>query len=181
LREKNQLHFVILHYSSLFPIIEKLNTHSFFIQLKKMSINLSFFSLLALCAVAVAHLPVPGKKVTTPFGKPGNWAAGYHTGDDYACPTGTSVRAAASGTVKDLNLGGDYGIHIVIESPDRVRQLYAHLSKKLVNVGQKVTAGEEIAKSGNTGRSTGPHLHYEERVAPYNYANHRKPQLNKLH
>lgn len=140
-----------------------------------------FFALLALCAVVLAHLPVPGKPVTTPFGKKGSWAAGYHTGDDYACPVGTSVRATVSGTVKDLNWGSAYGTHIVIESADKVRQLYAHLSKKLVKVGQKVTAGQEIAKSGNTGRSTGPHLHYEERVSPYGYSNHRKPQLNKAH
>jgi murein DD-endopeptidase MepM/ murein hydrolase activator NlpD len=146
-----------------------------------MASHLPFFLLLVLCVMSFAHLPVPGKPVTTPFGKAGSWAAGYHTGDDYACPTGTSVRATASGVVKDLNWGADYGIHIVIESPDKVRELYAHLSKKLVKVGQTVKAGEEIAKSGNTGRSTGPHLHYEERVASYKYANHRKPQLNKLH
>ncbi|CAK9188682.1 unnamed protein product [Sphagnum troendelagicum] len=54
--------------------------------------------------------------------------------------------------VKDLNWGGDYGIHIVIESPDKVRQLYAHLSKKLVKIGQKVKAGEEIAKSWEYGK-----------------------------
>ena len=143
--------------------------------------NLFFVSLLALCAVAFAHLPVPGRSVTTPFGKKGSWAAGYHTGDDYACPVGTSVRATASGTVINANWGADYGTHIVIESPDRIRQLYAHLSKKTVNVGQKVSAGQEIGKSGNTGRSTGPHLHYEERVSPYAYKNHRKPQLNIAH
>ncbi|CAF3232180.1 unnamed protein product [Rotaria sp. Silwood2] len=146
-----------------------------------MSINLLVFLLLALGAVTFAHLPIPGKPVTTPFGKPGSWAAGYHTGADYACPIGTSVRATASGTVKNVNLGADYGTHIVIESPDKVRQLYAHLSQKLVNVGQNVKAGDVIAKSGNTGRSTGPHLHYEERVSPYGYNNHRKPQLNIAH
>ncbi|CAF3759725.1 unnamed protein product [Rotaria sp. Silwood1] len=112
---------------------------------------------------------------------PGNWAAGYHTGADYACPIGTSVRATVSDTVKNVNWGADYGIHIVIESSEKVRQLYAHLSQELVNVGQKVKAGDVIAKSGNTGRSTGPHLHYEERVSPYGYYNHRKPQLNIAH
>lgn len=142
---------------------------------------LYFIASLALCAVTFAHLPIPGKPVTTPFGTKGSWAAGYHTGDDYACPTGTNVRATASGVVKDLNWGSDYGIHIVIESPDKIREMYAHLSEKLVKVGQSVKAGDIIAKSGNTGRSTGPHLHYEERVSPYAYANHRKPQLNVAH
>ncbi|CAF3133656.1 unnamed protein product [Rotaria socialis] len=146
-----------------------------------MSINLFLFSVLAVCAVAFGHLPVIGRSVTTPFGKPGSWAAGYHTGDDYACPIGTSVFATASGIVKNLNWGAAYGTHIVIESPDKIRQLYGHLSQKLVGVGQNVKAGAQIAKSGNTGRSTGPHLHYEERVSPYGYSNHRKPQLNKAH
>ena len=146
-----------------------------------MSKVLFFVSFLGLYTIALAHLPIVGKSVTTPFGKPGSWAAGYHTGDDYACPVGTSVHATSSGIVKDVNYGADYGIHIVVESSDKIRQLYAHLSKKLVTVGQNVKAGNEIAKSGNTGRSTGPHLHYEERVAPYNYANHRKPRLNIAH
>ncbi len=146
-----------------------------------MSSNLFIFSLIALCTVVFAHLPVPGKPVTTPFGKKGSWAAGYHTGDDYACATGTSVRATASGTVINANWGADYGTHIVLEYPGGVRALYAHLSKKSVSAGQKVQAGQEIGKSGNTGRSTGPHLHYEERVSPFAYKNHRKPQLNTAH
>ncbi|CAF1105479.1 unnamed protein product [Rotaria sordida] len=127
--------------------------------------------------------PAPGRAVTTPFGKKGSWSAGYHTGADYACPTGTKVVAAKAGVVKSGNWGAAYGTHIIIESKDAagkvIRHLYAHLSKKMVSVGAKVKAGQQIAKSGNTGRSTGPHLHYEERVSPFGYSNHRKPQFNK--
>ncbi|CAF0799398.1 unnamed protein product [Adineta ricciae] len=140
-----------------------------------------FVSFFTLCAVICAHLPIPGRSITTPFGKKGSWAAGYHTGDDYACPVGTSVRATVSGTVVNANWGSAYGTHIVIEASNKVRTLFAHLSSKSVKVGQKVSAGQVIGKSGNTGRTTGPHLHYEERVAPYAYSNHRKPQLNKAH
>ncbi|CAF1200388.1 unnamed protein product [Didymodactylos carnosus] len=146
-----------------------------------MSYEIFLLFALFLQSAVYAHIPVPGKTVTTPFGKKGSWAAGYHTGDDYACPTGTRVVAAASGTVKDVNWGAAYGIHVVIESSDKVRHLYGHLSKKSVKPGQQIKAGQEIGKSGNTGRSTGPHLHYEERVSPYAYANHRKPTLNKAH
>ncbi|UJR16967.1 hypothetical protein I4U23_003865 [Adineta vaga] len=146
-----------------------------------MSRILFFISFLTLCSVVCTHLPIPGKPVTTPFGKKGSWAAGYHTGADYACPVGTNVRATVSGTVINTNWGSSYGTHVVIESANKIREIYAHLSKKLVKFGQKVKAGEVIAKSGNTGRSTGPHLHYEERVSPYAYKNHRKPQFNKAH
>ncbi|CAF1018295.1 unnamed protein product [Rotaria sp. Silwood1] len=127
--------------------------------------------------------PVPGRKVTTAYGVKGKlWVLGYHTGADYACPIGTKVVATRDGVVKNINWGAGLGIHIIIESKDAngksVRHLYAHLSKKLVKAGDKVKAGQEIAKSGNTGQVTGPHLHYAERVSPFAYANHRKPQYN---
>lgn len=126
--------------------------------------------------------PCPGYKVTTPFGKKGKWAAGYHTGDDYAAPKGTRVNATQDGVVKHVGWGGygkAYGAHIIIQHDDKVRTLYAHLSRTRVKVGQKVRAGDHIGDVGSTGNSTGPHLHYEERVSPYGYNNHRKPQFNR--
>lgn len=144
--------------------------------------KITFLCLIVSWSMVSAHLPLLGYSITTPFGKAGTiWMAGYHTGVDYACPTGTSVRATSSGVVKDANWGSAYGTHIVIESTDKVRELYAHLSQKLVSIGQTVKAGDIIAKSGNTGQSSGPHLHYEERVSPYGYYDHRKPQLNIAH
>jgi hypothetical protein len=125
--------------------------------------------------------PVPGYKITTPFGKPGSWAAGYHTGDDYASPTGTKVVATRAGVVKAKSWsywGSAYGLHVVIET-NGVRHLYAHLSAASVSVGQTVAKGQKVGAVGSTGNSTGPHLHYEERVSPYGYSNHRNPQFNK--
>lgn len=130
--------------------------------------------------------PIPPFVVTTPFGKPGSWAAGYHTGDDYSTrgATGIPVKAAMHGKVISVGTsawGSSYGIHVVIETDikKKVRHGYCHLSSANVKAGQVVKTGQLIGKSGNTGRSTGPHLHYEERTAPFLYANHRKPVFNR--
>ncbi|CAF1115290.1 unnamed protein product [Rotaria magnacalcarata] len=86
-------------------------------------------------------------------------------------------------TEKGCNWDAAYGTHIIIESKDAaekvVRHLYAHLNQKMVHVGASVLVRQQIAKSGNTGRSTDLHLHYEERVSPFAYDNHRNPQFNK--
>jgi murein DD-endopeptidase MepM/ murein hydrolase activator NlpD len=85
---------------------------------------------------------------------------------DFGAPVGTNVHASASGTVlvaKSGGYSGGYGTYIVINHEDGIQTLYAHLSSISVSVGDKVEQGQIIAKSGNTGRSTGPHLHYEER------------------
>lgn len=125
--------------------------------------------------------PVPGYSITTPFGKPGGWAAGYHTGDDYAAPSGTKVVATRGGVVKSAGWsawGSAYGLHVVIET-NGVRHGYAHLSAAKVSVGQSVARGQQVGNVGSTGNSTGPHLHYEERVSPFGYSNHRNPEFNK--
>lgn len=135
----------------------------------------------ALRATPPTQNPVPGYRITTPFGRPGGWAAGYHTGDDYACPTGTRVVATRPGRVKVVSrtaFGSAYGLHVVVQTGD-VQHLYAHLSKAAVQVGQSVQQGTTIGRSGNSGNTTGPHLHYEERVSPYGYWNHRKPRFNR--
>lgn len=131
------------------------------------------------------NVPVPSHpRVTTPFGKPGSWAAGFHTGDDYGSPGihGVPVAATASGTVvysgTNGGWGSAYGIQVIIDSGGR-RHLYAHLSSRSVSYGQRVSAGQTIGTVGNTGRSFGPHLHYEERVSPYRYGSDaRRPQLS---
>jgi len=120
--------------------------------------------------------PVPGYKVTTSFGVPGSWAAGEHTGEDYACPVGTPVVAAAGGTIVKAGNQGDYGNRIDIRCHvDSCEHSYSHLSRFHVKVGQVVGAGQMIGESGNTGRSTGPHCHYEERHTPYGYYDYRAP------
>lgn len=120
--------------------------------------------------------PVPGYKVTTAFGVPGNWAAGKHTGEDYACPTGTPLVASSPGTVVKAGWQGDYGNRVDIRcDADGCEHSYSHLSDIQVSVNQKVKAGAIIGLSGSTGNSTGPHCHYEERYSPYGYHNYRKP------
>ena len=88
-----------------------------------------------------------------------------HTGMDLAVPTGTSVRAALPGTVtvSTYNQGG-YGYYVMIDHGSGLSTLYGHNSQLLVRVGQTVEAGDVIALSGSTGRSTGPHLHFEVRI-----------------
>lgn len=88
-----------------------------------------------------------------------------HAGMDFTAPTGTPVYATADGTVISVksNTGG-YGMCIDIDHGYNVTTKYAHLSKFLVKEGQKVVRGETIGEVGNTGKSTGPHLHYEVRL-----------------
>ena len=83
-----------------------------------------------------------------------------HTGIDIAANTGTKIVAAMEGTVTVSSTTGDYGYHIKITNGD-VSTLYAHCSKLYVKEGDVVTQGQEIAEVGSTGKSTGPHLHFE--------------------
>src|SRR5688572_22055811 len=127
--------------------------------------------------------PVPGYRITTPFGVEGDhWAAGYHTGDDYASPIGTRVVATRAGRVVGAGwniLGAAYGRQVIIET-DGIRHLYAHLSSIAVSSGSRVDRGDKIGEVGDTGNTTGPHLHYEERHSPYGYFDHRKPRFNRI-
>jgi murein DD-endopeptidase MepM/ murein hydrolase activator NlpD len=86
-----------------------------------------------------------------------------HPGLDIAVPPGTVVRVAGGGTVIQAGPDAEYGIYILVQHPDGYQSLYGHLSRILVNVGQEVGAGEVIGLSGNTGRSSAPHLHFEIR------------------
>lgn len=88
-----------------------------------------------------------------------------HTGVDIACPWGTSVRAAESGIVERVQYGKTgYGYNIMINHGGGKVTLYGHLSKIMVEAGDRVTKGQLIANEGSTGRSTGPHLHFEVRI-----------------
>lgn len=88
-----------------------------------------------------------------------------HSGMDLAVPTGTSVRAALPGTVTVSSYNqGSYGYYVMIDHGDGLSTLYGHCSQLLAQVGQTVEAGDVIALSGSTGRSTGPHLHFEVRI-----------------
>ena len=95
------------------------------------------------------------------YGQSGSWSKGYHTGQDYAAPTGTAVVAAGSGTVVSVGYDGSYGNRVVIQHENGYRSTYNHLSSMSVSVGQSVSAGDRVGAVGNTGNSTGPHLHFE--------------------
>lgn len=97
-----------------------------------------------------------------------------HEGIDFAVNTGTRITAARSGKIIYSGWASGYGNTVIIEHERGVRSLYAHNSKLLVNSGQRVERGQPIALSGNTGNSTGPHLHFEiqingQPVNPLNY------------
>ncbi|MDX8153021.1 peptidoglycan DD-metalloendopeptidase family protein [Patulibacter brassicae] len=98
---------------------------------------------------------------TSPFGQ--RWGR-LHAGIDIAVPTGTPVRAADSGTVAIAGWVGGYGNYICINHGGGLSTCYGHNSRLGVRVGQQVTQGQVIAASGNTGNSTGPHIHFETRV-----------------
>ncbi len=84
-----------------------------------------------------------------------------HNGTDFAMPIGTPVTAPANGVVERVSNHHAAGRYIVVRHDNGYRTRYLHLSRPLVTQGERVTMGERIALSGNTGRSTGPHLHYE--------------------
>ena len=93
-----------------------------------------------------------------------------HNGIDYGLPTGTKVVAAHNGTVYVGNEPGGYGNYIFITG-DGYESVYGHLQKPLVSTGQRVTEGQEIALSNNTGNSSGPHLHFGVRPIGHNRNN----------
>ncbi len=123
--------------------------------------------------------PISGGRMTSGFGRrkrPTKGASSFHKGVDWATPVGTSVVASSSGVVTRAGWGSGYGYCVYIKHPDGRETRYGHLSKVLVSVGKSVSQGQRIALSGNTGVSTGPHLHFEiliggSQVNPLNYLN----------
>lgn len=88
----------------------------------------------------------------------------FHSGLDIGAPIGTAVKSPAPGTVVFAGIHPEYGQTLIIDHGHETKSLYGHLSKLQATVNQKVQRGEVIALSGNTGRSSGPHLHYEIQV-----------------
>ena len=99
-------------------------------------------------------------------GRVSPWSAKseFHSGLDIGAPIGTAVKSPAPGTVVFAGIHPEYGQTLIIEHGHETKSLYGHLSKLQATVNQKVQRGEVIALSGNTGRSSGPHLHYEIQV-----------------
>lgn len=123
--------------------------------------------------------PISGGRKTSGFGprkRPTKGASTNHKGVDWATPVGTNVVASCGGTVAKAGWGSGYGYVVYINHEDGRQTRYGHLSKVLVKVGQQVKQGERIALSGNTGVSTGPHVHFEilidgKQVDPLKYLN----------
>ncbi len=123
--------------------------------------------------------PISGGKLTSRFGRrtaPKKGASTNHKGVDWGIPRGSTIVASSGGTVTKAGWGGGYGYVVYIKHPGGIETRYAHCSKVLVSAGQTVKQGQKIALSGNTGVSTGPHLHFEIRmngtpVNPFSYIN----------
>jgi len=109
-------------------------------------------------------LPIKDGKITTPYKKLGKmWSKGYHTGVDFAVPLNTPVYAVADGKVANANWGKAYGVQIVQDLGDGSFCIYAHLTKSNVAAGHEIKKGDLIGYTGNTGNSSGAHLHFERR------------------
>jgi murein DD-endopeptidase MepM/ murein hydrolase activator NlpD len=110
--------------------------------------------------------PVRGP-LNSEFGRRASpWAASseFHGGIDIGAPIGTEVKAPAPGTVVFAGRQAEYGVTLIIDHGNDTKSLYGHLSKLNVAADQKIQRGDLVAFSGNTGRSSGPHLHYEIQV-----------------
>jgi murein DD-endopeptidase MepM/ murein hydrolase activator NlpD len=115
-----------------------------------------------------SRMPVEGVKLTSGFGMRVHPVLGgrrQHQGIDLAAPTGTPVYATADGVVSKAEWFSSYGLYIAVEHGGDIQTRFGHLSRLNVYAGQQVKKGDLIGYVGSTGRSTGPHLHYEVRIA----------------
>jgi murein DD-endopeptidase MepM/ murein hydrolase activator NlpD len=115
--------------------------------------------------------PIKGGTLSSTFGE--RWGT-LHKGIDWACSIGTEVMASCDGSITQAGWVNGYGYCVTMKHSDGKFTRYGHLSQVLVSVGQTVSQGETIALSGNTGNSTGPHVHFEiivdgEQENPFNY------------
>ena len=111
-------------------------------------------------------LALPDAKVSSHFGwrtDPLNGQSRFHHGTDLRMAYGQDVRSAGAGVVKSVSEAGGYGLMVAIDHGDGLETRYAHLSAANVRPGDTIAPGQIIARSGNSGRSTGPHLHFEVR------------------
>jgi murein DD-endopeptidase MepM/ murein hydrolase activator NlpD len=138
-------------------------------------------------ADAPSMWPVEGR-VASSFGEredPINGEGAFHTGVDIDAPYGTPVRAAGDGEVTGAQMGAGYGREVTLDHGHNVITLYGHLSAVAVVPGEHVTRGQIIGYVGESGRATGPHLHYEVRlhdvpVNPYKYLRVTYEQASNL-
>ena len=113
--------------------------------------------------IKIATLPVSGT-ISSRYGAVSSIRSSSHTGLDIAASIGTPIKVVADGTVTSATYSGSYGYLVKVDHGNGVETWYAHTSKMYVTAGQDVKAGDVIAAVGNTGNSTGPHLHLEVRI-----------------
>lgn len=113
--------------------------------------------------IKIATLPISGT-ISSRYGAVSNIRSSTHTGLDIAASIGTPIKVVADGTVTFAAYSGSYGYLVKVDHGNGVETWYAHTSKMYVKAGQEVKAGDVIAAVGNTGNSTGPHLHLEVRI-----------------
>ncbi len=136
-------------------------------------------------AVTPTIWPTDSRRVTSTFGirkDPFTRRATYHAGLDIGGTTGDPIYTAADGTVVEANRSSSHGNHVLVQHSNGLQTHYSHMSKIIAAVGNKVRKGDIIGELGSTGRSTGPHLHYEVIVngehvdpEPYLKASRRSP------
>nr|WP_206323851.1 M23 family metallopeptidase [Streptomyces sp. HNM0574] len=107
--------------------------------------------------------PLSNFQLTSGFGDSGGMWASDHTGQDFAAPTGTPVKAVHTGTIKEAGWAGSFGYRIVLELDDGTELWFCHLSSMTKSAGEEVNTGDVIGRVGSTGNSSGPHLHVEVR------------------
>jgi len=123
--------------------------------------------------------PMPGGDMTSNFGSrrdPFLGSLAFHAGIDFRSPTGTDIRPTAPGVITVAGWSGGYGNMVEVDHGNGVTTRYGHMSRIIARVGDQVTRDSVIGEVGSTGRSTGPHLHYETRINgvplnPVNYIN----------
>ncbi|MET3962876.1 hypothetical protein ABIE44_002810 [Marmoricola sp. OAE513] len=108
-------------------------------------------------------LPTRGYHLTARFGQSSGLWSHYHTGLDFAAPSGTPIYAVANGVITSTGYEGSYGNQTIQTLPDGTEIWYCHQSEIGVNVGDKVVQGTQIGRVGSTGNVTGPHVHIEVR------------------
>ncbi len=115
-----------------------------------------------------SRVPVDGVRLTSDYGMRVHPVMGgrrAHKGVDLAAPVGTPIRASADGFISKAEWFSSYGLYVAVEHGGDIQTRYGHMSRLNVAAGQRVRKGEVIGYVGSTGRSTGPHLHYEVRIA----------------
>jgi murein DD-endopeptidase MepM/ murein hydrolase activator NlpD len=149
------------------PFVEPAATNPFDNQLDQLDTALTRLETVRQTAIALPYgNPAPGHEITSRFGNridPFLGRLALHAGVDFQAETGTDVRATGAGRVITAGYNSGYGNMVEIDHGHGITTRYGHLSRILVSEGETVANGDTIARAGSTGRSTGPHVHYEVR------------------